>query len=63
VLGIKIVDAGCKTLKIEPHLGNLEWAEGSFPTPMGVVKVKHTRLGNGKIKTEVDSPEGILIVR
>lgn len=63
VLGIKIVDAGCKTLKIEPHLGNLEWAEGSFPTPMGVVKVKHTRLENGEIETEVDSPEGIRIIR
>lgn len=62
VLGIQVMEAGCKTIKIEPHLGNLEWAEGSFPTPMGVVKVKHTRLQNGEIETEVDAPEGITVI-
>lgn len=63
VLGIKVIEAGCKTLKIEPHLGNLEWVEGSFPTPLGVVKVKHTKLANGKIKTKVDAPRGIKIIQ
>lgn len=63
VLGIKVVEAGCKTLKIEPHLGDLEWVEGSFPTPQGVVKVKHTKLANGKIKTKVDAPKGIKIIK
>jgi hypothetical protein len=62
VLGIKVIEAGCKTLKIEPHLGNLEWVEGSFPTPLGIVKVKHTKLANGKIETKVDAPEGIKII-
>jgi len=62
VLGIKIVEPGCKVLKIEPHLGNLQWVEGTFPTPLGVVKVKHTRLGNGKIETKVDAPDGIKIL-
>lgn len=62
VLGIKVVEAGCKTLKIEPHLGNLEWVEGSFPTPMGVVKVKHTKLANGKIESKVEAPDGIKII-
>lgn len=62
VLGITIVEPGCRTLKIEPHLGNLEWVEGTFPTPLGVVTVKHTRLENGKIKTEIDAPEGIKII-
>ncbi len=62
VLGIKVVEPGCKTLKIEPHLGDLEWVEGTFPTPLGVVKVKHTQLTNGEIKTEVDAPEGIKII-
>ena len=61
VLGITIMEAGCKTLKIEPHLGNLEWVEGTFPTPLGVVKVKHTKLNNGEIDTKVDAPEGIKI--
>lgn len=62
VLGIKVIEPGCKTIKIEPHLGNLKWVEGSFPTPMGVVKVKHTRLANGKIETKVDAPEGVKVL-
>lgn len=62
ILGITIKEAGCKTLKIEPHLGNLKWVEGTFPTPVGIVKVKHTRLANGEIETVVDAPEGIKII-
>ncbi len=62
VLGIQIVEPGCKTLKIEPHLGKLEWVEGTFPTPEGVVTVKHTKQPDGKIKTEVDAPKGIKII-
>lgn len=62
VLGIKIVEPGCKILKIEPHLGDLDWVEGSFPTPLGVVKVKYTKQECGKVKTEVEAPDGIQIV-
>jgi len=62
VLGIKIIEAGCRALKIEPHLGSLDWVEGSFPTPLGVVKVKHTKGANGKIETKVDAPKGIRII-
>ena len=62
VLGIKVVEAGCKTLKIEPHLGSLEWVEGSFPTPLGIVKVKHSKLENGEIESEIDAPDGIKII-
>lgn len=63
VLGITIADPGCKTLKIEPHLGNLQWAEGTFPTPFGMVKVKHTKLDNGEIESEIDAPEEVKILR
>jgi hypothetical protein len=62
VLGIKVMEPGGKKLKIEPHLGNLEWVEGSYPTPLGIVKVKHTKQSDGEIKTEVDAPEGITII-
>ncbi|HEY4154043.1 MAG TPA: hypothetical protein VGM24_01400, partial [Puia sp.] len=43
VLGIKVIKPGCREIKIEPHLGDLRFAEGSFPTPFGLVKVKHVR--------------------
>lgn len=61
VLGIKIVEPGCKTLKIEPHLGNLEWVEGTFPTPYGVVRVKHVKDKEGKIESSVVAPKEITV--
>lgn len=63
VLGIKVIEPGCKTIKIEPHLGNLQFAEGSYPTPFGILKVKHTKEANGKVKTEIDAPKGVKITQ
>ena len=63
VLGVEIVEAGCKVLKIEPHLGSLEWAEGTFPTPYGDVKISHRKNTQGKVITRVDAPKGVRILR
>ena len=62
VLGVQVVEPGCKKLRIEPHLEDLEWVEGTFPTPYGVVHIKHTK-ENGKLKTEVKAPEGVTIIK
>jgi alpha-L-rhamnosidase len=50
-------------IRIEPHLGALTFVEGTFPTPKGIVYIKHTRLENGKLKTEVKAPGGIKIIK
>ncbi len=63
VLGIKIMSPGCKTIKIEPHLGDLQWAEGTFPTPYGVISIKHKKMEDGSIKSEIESPSEIRIIR
>jgi hypothetical protein len=62
VLGVKIIEPGCRKLKIEPHLGDLKWVEGAFPTPFGIVKLKHKRRKNGEIHTTYKAPKGITIV-
>ncbi|QGQ98689.1 alpha-L-rhamnosidase [Paenibacillus psychroresistens] len=62
VLGIHIVEAGCKTIRIEPHLGNLDWVEGTFPTPQGIVYVKHVKGADGKIQTEYKAPSGVAVI-
>lgn len=59
VLGINVMDGG-NTIKIEPHLGNLKFAKGTFPTKFGVLKVNHVKNSDGSIKTEIDSPEGLV---
>ena len=62
VLGVKVVEPGCAVLKIEPHLGNLKWVEGSFPTPKGDVYIKHEKV-NGKIESTIKAPDGIQVIR
>jgi alpha-L-rhamnosidase len=62
VLGIHVLDGGTK-VKIKPNLGDLEWAKGSFPTKYGVLKVSHQKSSNGSIKTELETPEGLIIVK
>lgn len=59
VLGVSIVDPVKRWVSIEPHLGDLLWAKGSYPTPWGVIEVSHERLDNGKIKSSVKLPRGV----
>lgn len=61
VLGVRVVEPGCRALLIEPHLGDLEWVEGTFPTPYGVVSIRHEKDKNGRIKTSVNAPEEVRI--
>lgn len=61
VLGIQVLEPGCRRIRIEPHLGDLEWAEGSFPTPYGVVEVRHERRADGKVVSRVKAPREVKI--
>jgi hypothetical protein len=50
MLGIKVIETSCKTIKIEPHLGELKWLEGTFLTPNGVIRLKHTNWQTARLK-------------
>ncbi|KQS31512.1 alpha-L-rhamnosidase [Dyadobacter sp. Leaf189] len=63
VLGVSIVEPGCKTIRIKPNLGDLAWAEGTYPTPMGIVKIRHEKQANGSIKSSIDAPKGVKVLR
>lgn len=63
VLGITVVEPGCKTIRIIPHLGDLQFAEGTFPTPYGVVKVKHVKGPGGKIISTISAPPQVKVLR
>lgn len=62
VLGINILEPGCRTIEIKPHLGNLKWVSGTFPTPLGVISIHHQLTDGGKIITTIDAPKGIKII-
>ena len=59
VLGIEPVEPGFKTVRIDPHLGNLEWAEGTFPTPYGLIRVRHQKNTDGSVSSDVKLPKGV----
>ena len=63
VLGVKVVEPGCRAIEVRPHLGDLTFAEGTFPTPYGPVKVKHTKVANGKVESEISGPKEVRIIR
>jgi len=63
LLGIQPMEAGCKKVAVKPDLGDLQWAEGSYPTPLGVIKVRHEKGTDGKIKSTITAPDGVEIVQ
>ncbi|MDD4869029.1 MAG: alpha-L-rhamnosidase [Kiritimatiellae bacterium] len=63
VLGVKVLKPGCKVVRIVPHLGDLQWAEGTYPTSCGIIKVKHVKKPDGTIESTIDAPQGVEIVR
>lgn len=63
VLGIKIKEPGCKKIAIEPHLEDLKWARGTYPTPYGEIEVSHVKRKDGSVETLVSAPKEIEIIR
>ena len=63
VLGITPLEPGFKRVRIVPQLGRLKWAEGAYPTPLGAIKVRHERQADGSVRSQIDAPAGIEVVR
>jgi len=62
VLGLSPAAPGWSEARLAPHLGDLSWAEGTVPTPHGVIRVRHEKRGSG-IRTSIDAPAKIKIQR
>lgn len=62
VLGVSPVEPGFGKVKIEPKLGRLQWAEGSYPTPKGPIRVRHEKQADGSIKSDITLPPGVVRV-
>jgi len=63
VLGITPLEPGCSTVRIDPHLGDLKWAEGTFPTPYGQITVRHEKKSDGSITSWISAPKQVKIIR
>jgi len=59
VLGIEVVEAGGRAVRVSPNLGDLEWAEGALPLPQGLVRVRAERGKDGKLLVKTTAPDGV----
>lgn len=61
ILGIQILEAGCRKILVKPSLGSLSWAKGTYPTPYGIIKIEVSRSGE-QMFVNVEAPDGIEII-
>lgn len=61
VLGVQVIEPGCRAVRITPHLGDLDWVEGTFPTPQGIIHIRHEKGADGKVKSKVNAPDGVKV--
>jgi hypothetical protein len=59
VCGIEPAEPGFRSVRIEPNLGPLTWAEGTVPHPKGKIRVKLTRKGAEGLQGVISLPEGL----
>jgi alpha-L-rhamnosidase len=59
VAGIEPAGPGFERVKIEPHLGNLQWVEASMPHAKGTIRVKFSKNNKGGLEGEIELPVGL----
>ena len=59
VCGIQPENPGFNSVRIEPHLGNLEWIEGAMPHKLGEIKVNLKKTKNNGISGTISLPKGL----
>lgn len=59
VLGVTPLTAGFRRARIAPQLGDLDFAQGAYPTPQGPLHVRWQRSATGNAEVQIDVPVGI----
>ncbi len=61
VAGVKPTSAGFKTVRIAPHLGELEFVRAAVPAGKGgrLIRVHFRRIAGGGLSAEIDLPKGV----
>jgi len=61
VLGVEPLEPGFQRVRVVPQLGKLDWAEGAYPTPQGVIHVRHERMPDGTVSSTITAPPGMVV--
>jgi hypothetical protein len=59
ILGVRSVATAWKRVRIEPLTGELDFARGTTPSPMGPIRVEWEKVGDDQLAVRVELPEGI----
>jgi hypothetical protein len=62
VLGIRPKNPGCTAVEVRPKLGDLDWVEGTFPTPHGILRMRHSRNADGTVATQLEAPPQVEVL-
>lgn len=62
ILGIEIMEPGCRKIRVQPNLCGMQWVRGTYPTAEGVMEVEHRLQENGVVKTLIHAPVGIEVI-
>ncbi|MGN0178475.1 MAG: alpha-L-rhamnosidase C-terminal domain-containing protein, partial [Monoglobaceae bacterium] len=62
ILGVNILEPGCKKIQIKPNMCGLKSVKGDYPTPYGVIHIVHEYDFSGKLISKIDAPEEIEII-
>ena len=62
VLGVQVLEPGCRKVAIRPQLGDLQWVEGAYPTPYGNIWIRHEKNEDGSLRSAINAPHEVEIV-
>ena len=61
VLGVKILESGCKKISVKPNLAQLKYVKGTYPTPHGNVEIESEKKGSKTI-SKINAPKEIEVL-
>ncbi|MBN1436824.1 MAG: hypothetical protein JW936_07095 [Sedimentisphaerales bacterium] len=62
LLGIKRLTPGYSEISVVAPQTNLEYIEGTIPTPHGTIHIKHTKTKDGTITSQINQPPNIKVL-
>lgn len=63
ILGVKVLEPGCKKVAVKPNLGSLNHVKGTYPTPYGIIHIEAHKDENGETVVNVTAPAAVTVVR
>ncbi len=62
ILGVKVLEPGCRKVSVKPNLGSLNRIKGTYPTPYGIIHIEAVKTAEGT-DVKIDAPAAVTVVR